>query len=270
MNKLIVTLFSFCVVSCNGLNANINLSYDGQKAPCLSKPQTDKKHINSHVKRLVSQSLKHKYNSPLSVWDKNTLNSNPQLSQALKEYTEGKRGLSVKNLSVENKTPQYIHHKLLHAGFNHQRIPFVVNPNDKVKHYWRLDGSKTSLANAKGIVCMDVYSHKDGGIVRVKPLGVPDPKNPRPQPHAAKSVALDPNNYNLTSWQNEAFKVTNDGQPVPKAPSREFGLKLNEPEILKYIEKQSPILENVLDSWKDAVMDNAHIDINVDFSHCKG
>ena len=44
--------------------------------------------------------------------------------------------------------------------------------------------------------------------------------------HASKSVRYD---AAATGWENEAFKVTNDGYATPKTPKNEFGLRFSMP-----------------------------------------
>lgn len=69
----------------------------------------------------------------------------------------------------------------------------------------------------------DIYVHPDGGMVKIKPDG--DPQNPIPRrriPNAIKCVQL--NIGPDTSFANEAFRVDNKGNPLPKTP-----LQMNNP-----------------------------------------
>jgi hypothetical protein len=258
---LIVWLLSLIITSCNNYGGKLSI-YAETDPSCLAKPDPIKPAPNKKIVNHVDMAAQQPYLSPYSLWDQETLRDNPKLSEALKEYSEGRRGLSVKNLNLANKTPQAIHHALLDKGFKHSRAPLLVNANDKNKDYWRKDGTTTKSKVGKDLVYMDTYYHKDGGLVRVKPQGIPDPRHPRNQPHAAKSVVYAAND---TSWQNEAFKVSNKGYPIPKAPTKEAGLKSYESKLKTDLVGAG---EDLFSQWVNEVMNQAHININVNFSHC--
>jgi hypothetical protein len=261
---LLVWLLSLIITSCSNYGGKLSI-YAETDPSCLAKPDPIKSALNKKIVNHVEMAAQQPYLSPYSLWDQETLRNNPKLAEALKEYSEGRRGLSVKNLNLANKTPQVIHHELLDKGFKHSRAPLLVNVNDNNKDYWRKDGSTTKSRVGKDLVYMDTYSHSDGGLVRVKSQGVPDPRHPRKQPHAAKSVLLNTVNINDTSWQNEAFKVSNEGRPIPKAPTKEAGLKSYESRLKNDLVGAG---ENLFSQWVNEVMNKAHININVDFSHC--
>ena len=113
------------------------------------------------------------------------------------------------------------------------------------KNYWLKDGGITEDINDPNLVLMDIYVHRDGSMIRIKSFGVPDASGvlePRRMPHASKSVLKNlckgKNCTQDTSFNNEAFKVTDEGFPVPKSSSPQAGLKLpynNDDEIGKML-----------------------------------
>lgn len=169
-----------------------------------------------------------------SLWNQNYLTSRPHVLIALKEFLAGKRGMALKNISFYRKTPSEIHDAIIKEGFTWKIVP--LRASLKKQTYWMNDGSTTRDPKHPDVVNMYIYIHKDGSIIRMKPKGIPDVrgKHPRRSAHVVKAVLqdLDPNlcqkevcHYD-SSYQNEAFKVTRDHRPVPKAPSPKYGLKL--------------------------------------------
>jgi len=138
-----------------------------------------------------------------SVWDQNKLADNPDLSSRLDEFGDGTVGNSVRCYDTSGRSAEQIHTDLLQRGFRHQREPLAAgNTPDGRPLYRRRDGSRTVDPTDPEIVPHDIYTHPDGGMVRVKPEG--DPGSPhRPGPHASKSVLHDPNGG--TGFENEAF-----------------------------------------------------------------
>jgi hypothetical protein len=149
---------------------------------------------------LANRDVERHHNNPKSLWDQDVLKKNPQLQKTLDDFVAGKQGQSVRNLNLEGKTADQMRQELLDKGFEH--------------HPERL---------ASGVP-HDIYTHRDGGMVRIKPEG--DPASPhRSQPHVSKSVLYDPDKG--TGYENEAFKVANEGQAVPKSPSSGAGMNEN-------------------------------------------
>ncbi len=85
-------------------------------------------------------------------------------------------------------------------------------------------------------------------MVRVKPEGEPGSTH-RPQPHASKSVVATPHH---TTLDDEAFKVTNDGYPVPKVPGRGGGMRQARPGVPR---------NQFRTGYVDEVMIQAHTDL---------
>ncbi len=164
---------------------------------------------------------------PLSLWDPSHLDGNPKLKQAINEFNAGKRGQSLKKITVHT-TKEQLHKQLLNLDFVWSEVPLTAGK----KRYWTITGGKTKDKNAKNLVMMQIYVHQDGSMVRIKSLGVPDKSGQYPQrlPQILLGVLLDispqsPNDFD-TSYENEAFKVTVEGNAVPKSPSPKFGIKI--------------------------------------------
>ncbi len=193
-----------------------------------------------------------------SVWDQPTLGATPNLLNALNDYAAGTKGGSVSalDLSAYAGHPELLHDYLVNHGFQHQRKPL----NDDVDNnaapptqlYWRTDGTTTANPADPQTVPHDIYTHGDGGIVRVKPEGVPDPDPnvKRPQPHAVKAVLYTPHVDN--GFDDEAFKVTNAGHAIPKIFSPQAGMRQTRPPLSKGQTKGG---------YLDEVMRQGHTDI---------
>ncbi len=204
--------------------------YPGHKPlTCLVKPRTaytsdDYQYGVDAAKR----ALEIAFGQRGGIWDTYHLEKNPMLNKAIEEFIKGERAASIRELVLENKTPEEIHNLLKSAGFSHERKALFAGKNMGVVTYWRHDGTKTNDPSDPEAVPMDIYIHEDGGMVRIKPFGVPNPsgKAPRRQPHLSKAVLLDLTpqkkagrlTYDL-SFRNEAFKVSATNIPIPKTPA---------------------------------------------------
>lgn len=218
-------------------------------APRKPKNPLTPEEINGRAKAI--EAMKKSHNDPDSLWGQEFFNKTITKKRADgtttvidgKEYKklldawesgspypDGKYagkvpGQSVKKLDVSGKTPEELHEMLTSQGFQHKR---------------------ETLSNGEP---MDFYLHPDGGMVRVKPEG--DSANKfRSQPHVSKSVRLRLDED--TSFDNEAFKVTNDGVATPAAPSAEKGMRGAAP-------GSNSSAEN--NSFKDVPMEKAHTDL---------
>lgn len=201
---------------------------------CIAEPSTNEKDslIYNVVINTYIASAKD-VEDPESIWDKSFIKKDPELALALEEYKTNKRGHMVKKLRVAGLNAKQIHDILLKQGFEHERKPLHIPKNHNI--YWLKDGTITNDENHKNIVPIDIYIHKDGSMVRVKPFGIPDKQAKvfRREAHISKAVLkilpCDCINRECkydTSFQNEAFKVSELGYPLPKRPSLKAGLKL--------------------------------------------
>jgi hypothetical protein len=192
----------------------------------------------------AKEALGFPYNDARSVWDQDAIAQpfkgieNPNgktLGDRLGEFTKGQAGASVKELDLSGKSPREIDAALRDAGFSHRR-----------------EGLPTTLHSGAVIeVPHDIYVHPDGGMVRVKPQGVPENKF-RPQPHVSKSVLFDAapkdGGWPDTRFENEAFKVANDGTPLPSATKSSYGFKSRGGQLEKVV-------------YNDYLMDRAHTNL---------
>ena len=141
-------------------------------------------------------------NDPSAIW--NTQAMSPLTKAALTAYRRGQIGNSVRGLDLKGKSVEGIRSELRQRGFQQEVVPLrdfktgrpIVNP-------------RTGKA-----VPMEVWSHPDGGMVRLKPEGDPSSKH-RPQPHASLSVKYPPD-ASGHDFNYEAFKLDGSGNPLPK------------------------------------------------------
>ncbi len=228
---------------------------DFQAPFCYKKQNRDENATRKYttVIRLYKATFKDIFNAE-SVWDQDYLQDNPHIVEAIRDFQKGKRAQTLKKISLENKTAEELHKELLKLGFVWQKVP--LRASFKKRTYWLIGGQTTKNPNHKHVVNLHLYIHEDGSLVRIKAAGVPDVrgKHPRRAAHAVKVVLLNvapdlcKNNecqYD-TSYQNEAFKVTNDNQPVPKAPSQKFGLKLPQGTLTTLGKRRTRVIQNVV------------------------
>ncbi len=197
------------------------------------------------------------FTDPNGAWNLTYLNSAPgkPLKEALGEFDskDHRRGKSVKGVDLSGLTIEEMQRTAKAKGFRLVDKPpsFTMlrafgnfeqgSPCYKARKCYRLaNGGVTPNWNDPGVVRHFMYVHPDGGVIRIKPSGEPRPDGEfsRKAPHASKSVLLDMSILRngsdevdiellakldedtldkLTGFPNEAFKVSNDGTPVPKA-----------------------------------------------------
>lgn len=139
--------------------------------------------------------------NPAMIWNTQLT---PRTEQALAAFKRGVLGRSVRDLDLRNKTAEAVRTELKNRGFKAEMGVIkdvrtgqpVINP-------------------ATGrTVPMEIWTHADGGMVRIKPEG--DPTNRfRPQAHLSISVLYPPGSSGH-DFNNEAFKVDHKGNPLPK------------------------------------------------------
>ncbi|MDD9950113.1 MAG: hypothetical protein OXT67_00980 [Zetaproteobacteria bacterium] len=194
------------------------------------------------------------------AWDPETLANKRPLQQVLRAYHSGKVGFQAKNVRLSGLTPPQVHKHLVDLGFRHHRTALKVHP--KQPDYWLKNGETSAhLPTKEQQVPMDIYDHPDGSVIRMKAWGIPDRsgKTLRPQPHLNKTVMFNSepectwglfNCHLNTSWENEAFKVSDEGTPLPKSPASQSGM--NYPRSLAPQQQET---------WIHFVMSAAHIDM---------
>lgn len=193
------------------------------------------------------------FRAPDGVWDQETLANNTKLRDTLERFDAGEVGASGKEIPVAGKSPEEIHEDLTGAGFQYHREPLFAARDPEGNVLYRLrDGTTTPSSDDPEIVPHDIYTHDDGTMVRVKPEG--DPGGRRPVPHVSKSVVDPPHQ---TGWDNEIFKITDDGDPVPKAPQKAYGA-VSQP--------ASSQGQDYNVGYADGVMGAAHVDLGANIN----
>jgi hypothetical protein len=147
-------------------------------------------------------------------------NTPPSTMKAVSDFLRGVKvtapdgtrytyGASVRGVDLRNLTADEIDLLMRARGFT--RYDDAIR--DPVTKMPILDSNNNTAP-------MLVYTHPDGGMVRVKPQG--DPANRfRSQPHASMSVR-NPPDAPYQDFDMESFKVSNDGIPLPKYPRDAF------------------------------------------------
>lgn len=212
----------------------------------------------------IYKATKRKYTDPNGIWDQQYLKENPEIANALKEFSEKRRGQSLSHIHVEGKTAKDLHIDLVKEGFTWKDVPLKAG---KGHQYWKINGDKTKDEQDSNIVKMRIYTHRDGAMVRIKSCGIPDKmgKTPRRSPHVIMAIlksfdsaacGKESCNYD-TSYANEAFKVTQEGDPGPKDPSRKHGLRYP-------LGNNTPHARMLNRVAKNAYMDLVHTNLKTD------
>lgn len=204
--------------------------------------------------------------SVADIWDFSSLQP---LQNLVNQFNRGEIGAKAKNLKLRGLRADAIHALLMNDGFRHRRVALVVGAGEG-NLYWRKSGEKqVGVPTEDTMLPMDIYDAPDGSVIRIKAWGIPDPtgKTPRTFPHISKSVVFDRNESCVlfvfdchinTTWENEAFKVSDTGAAIPKSPNIKDGMKV------------PPNLSNeAKNRWIDNVMTEAHIDLPVQYSDCR-
>lgn len=174
-----------------------------------------------------------------SVWDQNILQRDGKLSASLHRFLDGQYAYSVKNFVIpSDSSVESISKSLLSSGF------IEIDP----KHFPHQDKSKKY-----------VFMHKDGGMVVIKESN--DNRSYRPQSYISKVVLFkniednmsDEDIAKLAVWENEAFKVTNKGIPVPKGTKQTYGMRSHATSTSGRDEDRG---------WTKCIMNYAHFDIS--------
>ncbi len=160
------------------------------------------------------------------------------LDQLVGLFRAGRIGQQARNVRLTGLYVAQVDTLLRREGFRVRAEPvFAGRDHEARAQYWLIDGSTTSDANAPDRLAEFVYAAEDGSLVRVHPFG--DPRGrmaPRDVPIATKSVCSTPSSTWTddkgrerftadTSRANEAFRVSDDGAPVPKSYRRADGVK---------------------------------------------
>ncbi|MDX2050206.1 MAG: hypothetical protein SFT93_03420 [Rickettsiaceae bacterium] len=176
---------------------------------------------------------------PLSengIWDLKILERNTELRDLLNHFLAGKYGNRAKDLSLHNVGKEELIVILEKEGFTKKDLIDTSKENST---------KKDRLLNESG----EIYVHADGSMFRIKDAS--NRRKYRQQAYYVKSVLKNPEGP--PSWQNEAFKVSESGYPIPKAPRQSDGIKLHAPNSSGPDEDEG---------WLGYIMDEAHIELN--------
>jgi hypothetical protein len=261
MYKIILSIFFFTSLGQATSGPNF------QAPLCIKEPNNTQEEIQKiRLAIEVYKATKRKYTDSEGLWDQLYLQNNPHIVKALDEFSQGKRGRSVASLHPKEKTAQALHNELIRKGFTYKTVPLVVDHSPHQKKYWKITGEQTTNKEDPEVVKMHIYTHPDGGMVRIKASGHPDKaaKYSKRVAHVVMSVLInfDPADcqgevcsYD-TSYDNEAFKII-EGTAGPKAPSPRYGFK-------QFIKNNTPKCEKLNRIAEDIYADLIHTPLKTD------
>ncbi len=258
---------------CKNLIYLCSLWVFGLQASCILPSDTEL--FNERVQGAIAayKALSIPFNKPESIWSSKELSRNPQLKNTLSEYIEGRRGQSLQGIVLSQHSVEELHAILLSKKFRHSRVPLAHWINGS-RLYCQLDGTLSPTYDLN-TTPQDIYIHDDGGMVRLKPRGIPckHPQLLRRLPHGAKCVLFDvtPVCQNAhceldTSYANEAFKISDQDLPVPKGIASSAGIKIapaKAKDACSFLSNQA-----YMQGWLNAIMDAAHSKLALDDVIC--
>jgi hypothetical protein len=196
---------------------------------------------------LVKNQLSVSALSTQSVWNQRFLSKNWVIKGKIGRLENGSLCHSLKGLDTRKLTHKEISNQLNKLGYRCIVRPMAVNLKASPLKYLKVDNTITDNPHEIGVahqeICQDQAQSEC--VIRIKRDGFP--LNRRSNPHSTKAVLLDANG-DPGSYDNEAFKISVDGQAIPKGPSQKFGLR-------KCPYKRH---KELCESWVDALMDEVH------------
>lgn len=171
-----------------------------------------------------------------SIWSQPYLTEKKDISDLIKKFQAGKYANKLRNINIKNVTKEELARELKEKGFQ------------KKEPEGRMDellgrGIDKEYQNAG-----EIYVAEDGSMVRI--IDSVKRRRKKHQSYFIMSVLKDPNGP--INWNNEAFKVTEEWQPVPKALRAKNGLKVTAPRTSGKKENQG---------WLELINDAVHIDL---------
>ncbi len=245
-NIILLSLLTLSAFSDSFAQNDATQNDSTEKVNKSSKPVTNIVTVNNTKRRVSIKSLaigatkamSAINKSPFSdegVWDSNTLNNEQELSELLHKFIQNQYALKAKTLNLQNKTKDDLVNILLTEGFEKK------NPDGVMKI---LSKSKDRELQDPG----EIYQHPDGSVVKIRDYS--DKRKFRPQAYVLKYAVRNPEGP--PTWQNEIFKISIEGNPIPKAPKSEYGMKMKAPESSGPEEDQG---------WMNLIMEEAYIDL---------
>lgn len=156
-----------------------------------------------------------------TIWDTKCLKRQPDLKELLHNYKRKKIGKKLFDFICYYKP----------SVSSSSIIKYLVSQNFKMTssrlqsdgYYIDSTGEKTST-NKYGVPHF-IFTHKDHSCIRLKPVIGGVRESYTPFPTISLSIVYDPNE--LPTFHNEAFKVTRDGESIPKAGYKHSDACLN-------------------------------------------
>lgn len=187
----------------------------------------------------VAKALDALKNDPFSeesVWDQNYLKREQEVSTALKKYMAGEYAVKLKNLNFN--------------GLNKDQIITLLNKEgfERKEPEGRMDDLLGRGKDREYQDSGEIFIASDGSMIKIKDHSAK--RYHRPQAYIIKAALKNPKGP--ITWQNEAFKVTKEGFPVPKGPKQNQGLKIHAPNSSGQDEDKG---------WIDLIMEEIHTDI---------
>lgn len=182
------------------------------------------------------------------IWDPQFLSQNSQIAKMLDQFQKGSLCSDLKTLDNQRLTHAQITHTLKKSGYKCYKKPLTVDSNGSRSLFLKVNGIETPNSGEDGVAWQEVcVQPRQGCVVRLKMDGFPRSK--RSGPHSTKAVLLDKNG-DPSRYENEAFKITFQGVPVPKGPEARFGLS-----ACPYYQSSH------CKRWVNAIMAAAHPDL---------
>ncbi len=199
------------------------------------------------VQELMRKQLAASALSRQSVWNESFLARNPIIKDKINRFEQGEICKNLKELDNKRLAHQQILGYLKKEGFTCIIRPLTTAPSPNGSGYLKIDNTITHNPKDKGVAHQEICQNRRQPecVIRIKRDGFP--LNRRSTPHSSKAVLIDrtgdPGSYN-----NEAFKISSQGQALPKGPSGKFGLR----KCPYGKDKKS------CNQWVDMIMEEAH------------
>lgn len=174
--------------------------------------------------------------SSSSIWDQNYLSKETELADKIKKFLAGEYAKKAKELAFENNSKEEVMEKLIQNGFKKWEVE------------GRVDGLLGKAKDREFQDAGEIYIHDDGSIIRIKDAS--SKRHIRPQAYLVKAALK--NQGGPATWQNEAFKISKEGFPVPKGHKTNQGMLTHAPNSSGTDEDKG---------WIDLIMEEVHIDI---------
>lgn len=171
-----------------------------------------------------------------SVWKEEYLNDNEEVKNNISNFISGNYAQNILKIYEPSMTVDKLKEKLKSLGFQKKE------PEGRVDDL--LGRSKDRLYQDSG----EIYVSKDGSMVKIKSYS--KSRLQRPQQHYILSVLKNPEGP--VTWQNESFKITKNGIPVPKGPRSNHGIKISPPNSSGNSENKG---------WIEYILEETHINL---------